>query len=121
MEEDFSLDRYLGKRYVLLFFYPADFSSLCPTELLAFQQLLPEFERRGVAGGVQYRFAPGAPGVAAHARKRGRHCGRDLPAGGRQRQNHCSQLRRTGRTLRTTARPARWSSWATRRPTGRCF
>ena len=49
VEEDFSLDRYLGKRYVLLFFYPADFSSLCPTELLAFQQLLPEFERRGVA------------------------------------------------------------------------
>ena len=49
VEEDFSLDRYLGKRYVLLFFYPADFSSLCPTELLAFQQQLPEFERRGVA------------------------------------------------------------------------
>ena len=49
LEEEFSLDRYLGKRYVLLFFYPADFSGLCPTELLAFQQLLPEFERRGVA------------------------------------------------------------------------
>ena len=49
VEEDFSLDRYLGKRYVLLFFYPADFSGLCPTELLAFQQQLPEFERRGVA------------------------------------------------------------------------
>ena len=49
VEEEFSLDRYLGKRYVLLFFYPADFSSLCPTELLAFQHLLPEFERRGVA------------------------------------------------------------------------
>ena len=49
VEQDFSLDRYLGKRYVLLFFYPADFSSLCPTELLAFQAMLPEFERRGVA------------------------------------------------------------------------
>ena len=49
IEEEFSLDRYLGKRYVLLFFYPADFSGLCPTELLAFQELLPEFERRGVA------------------------------------------------------------------------
>lgn len=48
-EAEFSLDRYLGKRYVLLFFYPADFSGLCPTELLAFQELLPEFERRGVA------------------------------------------------------------------------
>lgn len=49
IEEEFSLDRYLGKRYVLLFFYPADFSGLCPTELLAFQKMLPEFERRGVA------------------------------------------------------------------------
>ena len=49
LEEEFSLDRYLGKRYVLLFFYPADFSGLCPTELVAFQEMLPEFERRGVA------------------------------------------------------------------------
>ena len=49
VEAEFSLDRYLGKRYVLLFFYPADFSGLCPTELVAFQELLPEFERRGVA------------------------------------------------------------------------
>ncbi len=49
IEEEFSLDRYLGKRYVLLFFYPADFSGLCPTELFALQELLPEFEKRGVA------------------------------------------------------------------------
>ena len=49
VEADFSLDRYLGKRYVVLFFYPADFSGLCPTELFAFQELLPEFERRGAA------------------------------------------------------------------------
>ncbi len=48
-EEDFSLDRYLGKKSIILFFYPADFSLLCPTELLAFQEQLPEFERRGVA------------------------------------------------------------------------
>lgn len=48
-EEDFSLDRYLGKKAVLLFFYPADFSQLCPTELLAFQDELPEFDKRGVA------------------------------------------------------------------------
>ena len=49
VEEEFSLDRYLGKRYVVLFFYPSDFSGLCPTELYAFQEMLPEFERRGVA------------------------------------------------------------------------
>lgn len=48
-EEDFSLDRYLGKKHVLFYFYPADFSMLCPTELVAFQDELAEFEQRGVA------------------------------------------------------------------------
>ena len=48
-EEEFSLDRYLGKKHVLFFFYPADFSLVCPTEILAFQDRLEEFERRGVA------------------------------------------------------------------------
>jgi peroxiredoxin (alkyl hydroperoxide reductase subunit C) len=49
VEEEFSLDRYLGKRYVLFFFWPSDFSSVCPTELLAFQAKLADFEERGVA------------------------------------------------------------------------
>ncbi|MGI4835604.1 MAG: peroxiredoxin [Janthinobacterium lividum] len=49
VEDDFSLDRYLGKRYVLFFFWPADFSGLCPTELHAFQDQLAAFEERGVA------------------------------------------------------------------------
>jgi peroxiredoxin (alkyl hydroperoxide reductase subunit C) len=48
-EEDFSLDRYLGKKHVILFFYPADFSHVCPTEILSFQDQLEEFEKRGVA------------------------------------------------------------------------
>ena len=48
-EEEFSLDRYLGKKYVLFYFYPADFSKVCPTEILAFQDRLEEFERRNVA------------------------------------------------------------------------
>ena len=48
-EEDFSLDRYLGKKHVLFYFYPADFSRVCPTEILAFQDRLAEFEKRGVA------------------------------------------------------------------------
>lgn len=48
-ETDFSLDRYLGKKHVLFYFYPADFSSVCPTEVLAFQDRLEEFERRNVA------------------------------------------------------------------------
>ena len=48
-EEEFSLDRYLGKKYVLFYFYPADFSRVCPTEILAFQDRLEEFDKRGVA------------------------------------------------------------------------
>ncbi|HEX8329266.1 MAG TPA: peroxiredoxin [Hymenobacter sp.] len=48
-EEEFSLDRYLGKKYVMFFFYPADFGQVCPTEILAFQDRLDEFEKRGVA------------------------------------------------------------------------
>ncbi len=44
--ENFSLDEYLGKNYVVFFFYPADFTFVCPTELHAFQQKLAEFEER---------------------------------------------------------------------------
>lgn len=48
-EEDFSLDRYLGKKPIIFFFYPADFAFVCPTEILAFQDRLAEFESKGVA------------------------------------------------------------------------
>jgi peroxiredoxin 2/4 len=46
--EGFSLEQYLGKKYVVFFFYPADFTFVCPTELLAFQDRLNEFEERSV-------------------------------------------------------------------------
>lgn len=46
---DFSLEQYSGKKYVVFFFYPADFTFVCPTELLAFQDKLKEFEKRKVA------------------------------------------------------------------------
>jgi peroxiredoxin (alkyl hydroperoxide reductase subunit C) len=45
---DFSLDQYLGKNHVLFFFYPKDFTFVCPSELHAFQAALGEFESRGV-------------------------------------------------------------------------
>lgn len=47
--ENFSLDQYLNKKYVLFFFYPADFTFVCPTELLAFQDQLNEFSKRETA------------------------------------------------------------------------
>jgi peroxiredoxin (alkyl hydroperoxide reductase subunit C) len=45
---DFSLDQYLGKNHVIFFFYPKDFTFVCPSELHAFQSALGEFESRGV-------------------------------------------------------------------------
>lgn len=47
--EKFSLDQYLGKKYVVFFFYPADFTFVCPTELVAFQDKMNEFDSRNVA------------------------------------------------------------------------
>lgn len=49
MVEDFSLDQFLGKKYVVFYFYPADFTFVCPTEILAFEEKMEEFEKRDVA------------------------------------------------------------------------
>lgn len=45
--ENFSLDQFLGKKYVVFFFYPKDFTFVCPTELHAFQEKLADFQSRG--------------------------------------------------------------------------
>lgn len=42
---DLSLADYAGK-YVVFFFYPLDFTYVCPTELHAFQEKIKEFEKR---------------------------------------------------------------------------
>lgn len=47
--QNFSLSQYSGKKYVVFFFYPMDFTFVCPTELHAFQEKLEEFEKRNVA------------------------------------------------------------------------
>ena len=47
--EKFSLGQYIGKKHVVFFFYPLDFTFVCPTELLAFQEKIEEFEERNVA------------------------------------------------------------------------
>ena len=41
-KEDFRLSDYRGK-YVLLFFYPLDFTFVCPSEILAFNRAVGEF------------------------------------------------------------------------------
>jgi peroxiredoxin (alkyl hydroperoxide reductase subunit C) len=47
--EKFSLEQYIGKKYVIFFFYPMDFTFVCPTEIIAFQDQIAEFEKRNVA------------------------------------------------------------------------
>ena len=45
--EQFSLEQYIGEKYVVFFFYPLDFTFVCPTEIIAFQKSIAEFEKRG--------------------------------------------------------------------------
>ncbi|MBF0619894.1 MAG: peroxiredoxin [Candidatus Omnitrophica bacterium] len=45
--EGFSLAQFQGK-HIVLFFYPLDFTFVCPTELHAFSDKLEEFKKRGV-------------------------------------------------------------------------
>lgn len=47
--ENFSLDQYIGKKHVVFFFYPLDFTFVCPTEIIAFQDKIAEFEKRNTA------------------------------------------------------------------------
>ena len=44
---DLTNESYKGK-WKIFFFYPKDFTFVCPTEILAFQEKLAEFEKRGV-------------------------------------------------------------------------
>jgi alkyl hydroperoxide reductase subunit AhpC len=41
-----TLSQYRGQ-YVILFFYPLDFTFVCPTEIVAFSDRIAEFEKRG--------------------------------------------------------------------------
>jgi len=44
--DDFKLADFRGK-YVVLFFYPLDFTFVCPTEILEFNRQLAQFKERG--------------------------------------------------------------------------
>ncbi|MBC8423830.1 peroxiredoxin [bacterium] len=45
MKDDFKLSDYRGK-YVVLFFYPLDFTFVCPSEIIEFSKKIGEFEKR---------------------------------------------------------------------------
>ncbi|WP_185859568.1 peroxiredoxin [Blattabacterium cuenoti] len=46
--QNFTLEQFYGIKYVLLFFYPKDFTFVCPTEIYAFQEKMKDFETRNV-------------------------------------------------------------------------
>ncbi|QDU58410.1 peroxiredoxin [Aeoliella mucimassa] len=45
--KELKMSDYRGQ-YVLLFFYPLDFTFVCPTEIIAFSEAMEEFEKRNV-------------------------------------------------------------------------
>lgn len=46
--ENFNLSAYIKDKYAVIFFYPLDFTFVCPSELLAFDHRLAEFQKRNV-------------------------------------------------------------------------
>jgi peroxiredoxin (alkyl hydroperoxide reductase subunit C) len=46
--EDFKLSDNYGEKGTVLFFYPLDFTFVCPSEIIAFSKRINEFEARGV-------------------------------------------------------------------------
>lgn len=44
----FTLSKETQGKYVVIFFYPLDFTFVCPSELIAFDHRLDEFKKRGV-------------------------------------------------------------------------
>lgn len=48
INESFTLSEYLDGKIGVLFFYPLDFTFVCPSEIIAFNNRLQEFKDRGV-------------------------------------------------------------------------
>lgn len=48
IKEDFNLYENFGKKGTVIFFYPLDFTFVCPSEIIAFDHRLEEFTSRGI-------------------------------------------------------------------------
>ncbi len=46
--EDFKLSENYGEKGTVVFFYPLDFTFVCPSEIIAFSHRYEEFQKRGV-------------------------------------------------------------------------
>ena len=48
IKADFNFAEHINGKYAVLFFYPLDFTFVCPSELIAFDHRIEEFTSRGV-------------------------------------------------------------------------
>jgi peroxiredoxin 2/4 len=48
INDNFNLAEHINGKYAVVFFYPLDFTFVCPSELIAFDHRLEEFKKRGV-------------------------------------------------------------------------
>ena len=48
INETFNLKKYIDGKYAVIFFWPLDFTFVCPSELIAFDHRLDEFRKRNV-------------------------------------------------------------------------
>jgi peroxiredoxin (alkyl hydroperoxide reductase subunit C) len=48
IKEDFNLSSHIKGKAAVIFFYPLDFTFVCPSELIAFDHRLEEFKNRGI-------------------------------------------------------------------------
>jgi len=48
IKDNFCLSDHIKGKYAVIFFYPLDFTFVCPSELIAFDHRLDEFKKRGV-------------------------------------------------------------------------
>ena len=48
INKDFNLFKHIDKKYCLLFFYPMDFTFVCPSELIALNNRINEFKKRNI-------------------------------------------------------------------------
>jgi peroxiredoxin (alkyl hydroperoxide reductase subunit C) len=63
IDNDFSVTEYGKDGYTVVFFYPLDFTFVCPTEIVAFHKSVKQFEERGckvVAASVDSVFSHAA-------------------------------------------------------------
>jgi alkyl hydroperoxide reductase subunit AhpC len=99
--EGFSLEQFKGEKYVIFFFYPKDFTFVCPTELHAFQEKLEEFKSKGceiVACSTDTEESHW--GLVANEQRQWRNRRGNIPYRGGHGKNHQHELWRAFRRLR---------------------